>query len=143
VTLGDDKSIVFPQFFGQAPVVVGAAEKPYELDGSFLRAVTLAANDFRPPTAEKQPCWASQQALRYRVVRRGNIIFVRVDEEPELCGMQYISLDTGANYAISTSGQILRRTLDGEPYEPSRDAGIPAGQPVEPPALASTPDAGL
>src|SRR4051794_31306791 len=85
VPVGDDKSIVFPQFFGQAPVVVGAAEKSYELDGSFLRAVALAANDFRPPTAEKQPCWASQQALRYRVVRQGNIIFVRVDEEPELC----------------------------------------------------------
>jgi len=149
VPRGDDRSIVFPQFFGHAPVVIGSDEKPYELDGSLLRAVVLVANDFRPPTKEKQPCWASQQALRYRIIRQGNIIFVRVDEDPELCGMQYISLDTGASYAISSSGQILRRILDMEPYESPQDGGVFAqdggvivGPLVAPASIASTPDAG-
>jgi hypothetical protein len=53
-------------------------------------------------------------AHRYRVIRQGDTIFVRIDDNPEFCGVRYVSLGTGVPYAISAEGRILRRVFDGQ-----------------------------
>ncbi|WP_043397385.1 hypothetical protein [Archangium violaceum] len=126
----DDRSIVFPRFFERSTVQLGAGGQPYELDGAVLRAVMIAANDFLPPGGKKQPCWKRQEAHRYRIIRQGDIVFVRIDDDLESCGLQYVSLDTGATYAIHTDGRILRRVFDGQPgAEPLRAEAFDVGRP--------------
>ncbi len=141
--LGNDKSIAFPQFYEHPATHVGTGEVPYELDGVVLRALMVAANDFRPPGEEDPPCWARQEAQRYRVIRQGDIVFVDISEDPEFCGMDYISLDSGATYAISADGRILRRATGAEPDRilgaSPPDAGS-QGAPIEPgPSPAMSP----
>jgi hypothetical protein len=140
----DDPSIVFPRFFEEAAVEVGAGTAPSELEGVVLKAIVIAMNDYVRPQGREPACWGSPEAHRYRVLRRGNIIFVRVDEDLEVCGLQYISVDSGATYAISTDGRILRRYFDGGPNKfiemEEPDAGVQDGgvapanpEPPEPP----------
>src|SRR5688572_9884999 len=90
----DDPSIVFPRFFEEAAVEVGAGTAPSELEGVVLKAIVIAMNDYVRPQGREPACWGSPEAHRYRVLRRGNIIFVRVDEDLEVCGLQYISVDS-------------------------------------------------
>jgi hypothetical protein len=112
---------VFPQFFEQEAVRIGSDERPYEFDGAMLRALTVATNDFLPPDDKRPPC-RSGQALKYRVIRQGEIIFISLYEDLSACGVAYAAADSGAKYAISTDGRILRRVVDGQPMEPeSRD----------------------
>ncbi|WNG51424.1 hypothetical protein F0U60_50315 [Archangium minus] len=144
-----DNSIVFPRFFEQEAVEIGAKDEPYELDGVTLRAITIAANDFLPIGAKNPPCENRQEAQRYRVIRRGDILFVYIYEDYEYCGNP-MPLDSGAKYAISTDGRILQRIIDGQPEEPfgpvSPDAGdqwVPAKPGVpsgDAPVSPSTPD---
>lgn len=131
VTVEDDRSIVFPPFFECTPVEVGAPGQPYQLDGVTLKAISIAANDFLPPERANTPCFDRQEAHSYRVIRQGEIIFVRIDEIPEYCGRKHGGLDSGARYAISTDGRILRRILDGmEEYTGPVDGGTPVpGEP--------------
>jgi hypothetical protein len=150
----DDKSILFPRFFEQQATQVGAGSNPYELDGVTLRAIQIAANDFLPPGDKNPPCEFKQEAHRYRVIRHGDIIFVYVYEDPKYCEFTSPALDSGAKYAISTEGRILRRVVDGQPEEPfepvNLDAGgwvparpgVPSGyDPIEnPPPRASPPE---
>jgi hypothetical protein len=114
----DDTSIVFPQFFEHDAVEVGSREQPYELDGEMLRALVVATNDFRPSDDKDLPCPSRKDAQLYRVIRRENILFVYVYENPAFCGRKYAALDSGARYAISTDGRILWRLLDGQPERP-------------------------
>ncbi|WP_157231871.1 hypothetical protein [Hyalangium minutum] len=85
-----------------------------------LRAVLIAANDFLPPGAKNPSCPNRQEAQSYRVIRQGDITFVYIYENEAYCGGSYLALDSGAKYAISTEGRILRRVLDGHP-----EAGAP------------------
>ncbi|WP_157823969.1 hypothetical protein [Melittangium boletus] len=110
----DDPSIVFPHFFDRPAVDVGTSGEMFALDGVVLRAIRVAADDFLPPGREKRACWHSQEAHRYQVIRQGRVIFVRIDEDLESCGLQYVSLDTGVTYAISEEGRILRRVFDAQ-----------------------------
>ena len=125
--LEEDTSIVFPKFYERFPVVVGEQGLPYELDGVTLRAITIAANDFIPPGTKERPCWQRQEAHRYRVIRKGDIIFVDISWNRHYCEVNFGILDGGVRYAISTDGRILRRLFDGEPEGPfgpeSPDAG--------------------
>lgn len=143
VPVEDDRSIVFPNFFEHSAIKVGPEEKAYELDGTLLRAIRIAANDFLPPGGDEQPCWNRQEAYRYRVIRQGDIIFVRIIEDVDFCGLNSVSVDSGAKYAISRDGRILRRILGAEPEASSMpetpDAGVPDG--ANEPGLAPTPDA--
>jgi hypothetical protein len=126
VAVEDDRSIVFPQFFERPPVEVGAAGQPYRLDGVTLKAISIAANDFLPRERADTPCVDRQEAHSYRVIRRDEIIFVRIDEIPEYCGQKHGGLDSGAKYAIGTDGRILRRVLDGmEEYTSPVDGSTP------------------
>ncbi|MBN1207925.1 MAG: hypothetical protein JXB05_23885 [Myxococcaceae bacterium] len=157
VLVENDTSIVFPSFFASAAVDVGAGGAPSELDGVVLRAIMIAANDFLPPGDASQPCWDRQEAYRYRVIRQGDIIFVRIIEDLEHCGSQYVSVDTGAKYAISIDGRILRRLIGAEPEGDSNlqlpdaghqgtaleqhDGGTPLA-PSHPTPLPTAPDGG-
>lgn len=131
VAVEDDRSIVFPQFFERAPVEVGTPGQPYQLDGVTLRAIAIAADDFLPPAGAQAPCFDRQEAHVYRVIRRDDVIFVRIDENPGYCGQKYGGLDSGAKYAISTDGRILRKVLDGmEEYTGPADGSTPVpGEP--------------
>jgi hypothetical protein len=106
---------------------VGVGDVPYELDGVVLRAIMIAANDYRPPGDKDQPCWDRQEAHQYRVIRQGNVIFVDISEDLEFCGLKYVSVDSGAKYAISTDGRIMRRIMGAEPEEPLSPATPDAG----------------
>jgi hypothetical protein len=131
----EDLSIVFPRFYEQATVSVGQGSEPFELDGETLRAISVAAQDLLPPVSKSTPCGSRLEARRYRVIRQGSIIFVRIDESPAYCGRMGPSMDSGANYAISTDGRILRRVIDGELDRASGLEAVDAGSqgtPAEP-----------
>jgi hypothetical protein len=85
------------------------------IDGATLRALKVATNDFFPSRGAPRACIDSPEAYRYYSVRRGEVIYVALLQDPGSCGRAYSSLDSGARYAISVDGRILRRLLDGEP----------------------------
>ncbi len=110
-----DRSIIFPLSTGSGFVDIKAQEKTYELDGEVLRALMIVANDLFPPDTSKLDlsCTARQQAHTFRFTRREDIIFVYVDEDLAYCGRTTHAMDSGAKYAISKDGRILRRVIDG------------------------------
>ena len=114
-------SIKFPQFYAQEPITVGADGGLFRLDGPTLQALQIAANDYLPPREGKRHCLDTQVGQEYRVIRQGDIIFVRIDENPKYCG-GYLSLDSGADYAISVDGGILRRVIGIEPMDEPTEA---------------------
>jgi len=132
----DDRTIVMPRFYDLPTITVGEQGKYYyELDGEVLRAVAIAASDFLPPRTRNLSCGNRLEAQRYLVSRRGNIIFVYIYEDSTYCGGGYAVLDSGAKYAISSEGRILRRVYDGHPEEPfelSYPDGGPRGVPARP-----------
>ena len=117
VPVENDTSILFPDFPERDVVDVGTPGQPYQLDGEMLRAVMIAANDFLPPGSKDTSCRNKQEAQRYRVIRQGNIVFVHIYEDHAYCGRSYPALDSGAKYAISLDGRILRRVSDGQPEQ--------------------------
>ena len=113
VPVEQEPSIVFPQFSSQTVIEVGAHGGVYELDGEVLRAIMIAANDFLPPDYKNPTCQNNKKAHRYRVIREGDVIFVDVYEDYSYCDSPYAVADFGAQYAISATGRILRRDIDG------------------------------
>jgi hypothetical protein len=95
------------------------------IDGPTLRALKVAADDFFPAWGPLRACIDTPEAHRYYAVRRGEIIYVAILQDPGHCGRAYSSLDSGGRYAISVDGRILRRLLDGEPDlgSPEEDGG--------------------
>lgn len=114
----EERSVVFPRFYDQPSVKLGEQGGHFELDGESLRAVLVAAQDFLPARAKEQPCASRLESQRYHLIRQGSIIFVYIYEDAAACGDGGSTLDSGAKYAISAEGRILRRVFDGEP-EPS------------------------
>lgn len=127
--LEEDPSIIFPGFYEQRAQRVGEPGSIHELDGVTLQAIRVAADDFLPTDAREGPCWERRAAHRYRVIRRADIIFVRIDVDPAACDRKVLPLDSGGEYAIRVDGRILRRIFDGEPKagppEDTSDAGTP------------------
>ncbi|WP_375756307.1 hypothetical protein [Corallococcus exercitus] len=123
-----DRSLAFPSFYAQSAVQVGADGKAYELDGRWLHAVQVAVADFFPPRSKDTPCWGTPEAYRYRVIRQGDLFFILIHEAPDACGDAFIGVDTGARYAVSLDGRILRRSVGAEPepppVPPAEDAGV-------------------
>lgn len=139
--LEEDESIVFPEFDTELPNVVGAKGTPYELDGVTLRALMVAANDYIPPGVQHRECWQTQEAQQYRVIRRGDILFVEIHVNPSYCKERVVPLDNGLRYAISTDGRILRRLATGEPDGSrfiSPDAGVEKSYPISEELVGST-----
>lgn len=132
--LEEDRSIKFPMFHALDNMKIDAERQPYEIDGVLLKAIDIAANDFLPPDFQGQQCAWSKEAYRYRAIRQGGIIFVQIVEALDHCGRKYPSLDSGAAYAISTDGRILRRLFGSQMgellgVEPSgRSIPVPASE---------------
>lgn len=156
VPVEDDRTIALPRFHDRPTLMVGEGNNNYELDGELLRAVMIAAQDFLPPRTRGLSCGNRLEAQRYLVNRRDNVIFVYIYEDEEYCGGGYVALDSGAKYAISTDGRILRRVFDGHPEEPldalnpdGGSLGVPARPGVVPgyepigsrPSQPSSPEA--
>ncbi|RYZ39170.1 MAG: hypothetical protein EOO71_21145 [Myxococcaceae bacterium] len=140
--LQEDPSIVFPAFFAQPAVALGAEGTVYELDGDTLRALTLATQDLLPPQDTSLPCGSRPESQQYRVIRQGDLFFIRIDEDPKACGRTHPALDSGASYAIHRDGRILRRVMDGAADVTSpADSGVNS-TPGEPGAVSpgSMPD---
>ncbi|WP_224369312.1 hypothetical protein [Hyalangium versicolor] len=110
---GHDRSIIFPLSVGGGLIKVEEQQATYDLDGEVLRALMIAGNDYIPPGISNPPCWARLDALTYRFTRRGDIIFVYIDEDFDHCGIKLRPIHSGAKYAISKDGRILRRVIDG------------------------------
>lgn len=111
----NDLSIIFPVSTGQGLVTVGEPGTTYQLDGEVLRALRIVEQDLFPLGGSERPCWAKPEAYTYRFTRRGNIIFVYVEEDLAYCHRQVPAMDSGAKYAISVDGRILRRVVGSEP----------------------------
>ncbi|WP_223641114.1 hypothetical protein [Corallococcus sp. EGB] len=121
----EDPSITFPSFFAQPAVSLGTEGTVYEMDGDVLRALTVAARDLLPPQDATVSCGSRWESQQYRVVRQGDVIFIRIDEDPKACGRTQPALDSGASYAIHRDGRILRRLIDGQPdVAKPEDAGV-------------------
>ncbi|RKG84264.1 hypothetical protein D7W82_22785 [Corallococcus sp. CA049B] len=101
------------------------------LDGNLLRAVQVAMEDFFPKQSKDTPCWGRPEAYRYRVIRQGDVFFILIHEASDACGNTFIGVDTGARYAVSLDGRILRRSVGAEPeaspVPPDVDAGVLEG----------------
>ncbi|MCY1030131.1 hypothetical protein OV207_01580 [Corallococcus sp. BB11-1] len=155
----NDTSIHFPSFFEQPVLEAGAEGRPVELSGAVLRAVELAAEDFLGPQDADTPCTNRRESHRYRVIQRQGILFIRIDEDPQACGLAVPGLHSGAQYAVGSDGTLLRRLRDGEPDAswmppdagpgtpiPSSEVGrsfdLPDGSVLPPFILESSQDAG-
>lgn len=120
----EDTSVVFPRFFDRPPIKVGTENTTYELDGEMLRALSIAAADYLPSEDKDLPCPSRREAQLYRVIRQGDILFVYVHENFRHCGRQYPVRHSGAKYAITRDGRILRRLI-GEQSESPLDLRTP------------------
>jgi hypothetical protein len=144
MALEEDPSIVFPEFFERPAQKVGEPPGIYELDGATLQAIRIAAEDVLPVDTDEGPCWKRRAAHRYRVIRRDDIIFVRMDVDLAACDPKVLPLDSGVEYAIRADGRILRRIFDGEPrvspvvLAPRTDTPVDAGEPRVAPPVGST-----
>lgn len=140
----EDASITFPHFYETVPSKAGADGSITELDGRVLHAIQRAADDFLPPGDKNAPCWETQEAYTYRVIRQGDVLFIRLDEDPVRCGRKIAALHSGAQYAIGMDGRILRRVMDGQPEasprvdSSSEHRSVPA-KPGELPPYEATP----
>jgi hypothetical protein len=95
------------------PVFDSELKLDTDLDGQTLQAIQIAADDFLRADPKDTSCASKQSSHRYRALRQGNIIFVRIDYKPENCGQTTGMLDGGATYAVSAEGKMLRRNRDG------------------------------
>lgn len=148
----NDLSILFPVSIGQGVVTVGERGMTYQLNGEVLRALRIVEQDLFPPDNTERPCWAKPEAHTYRFIRQGDILFVYVEEDPSYCHRQAPAMDSGAKYAISADGRILRRVVGSEPDHGVWRLKTPEGRTVivitEPgvvpgPKALETPDSGV
>jgi hypothetical protein len=116
------KQLKFQDMRIQLPVFDGTLKPEAVLDGLLLQAIRIAADDLLPPEEPDLPCIYQKSSYGYQALRQGDLIFVRIDFNPQNCGGSIGMLDGGATYAISLQGTILRRAIDGtEPF----NAGVP------------------
>jgi hypothetical protein len=123
---GNDTTIRFSRLFETSSTVLSEGAS-VELDGPALRALMIAANDYTPPGGKDRPCEYRQEAQRYRILRQEDVFLVYVYEDTAYCGLPHPTMDSGAKYAISMDGRILRRVFDGQPEDPTEPLGLDAG----------------
>jgi hypothetical protein len=111
----NDDSIIFPLSVGREFVEVAPQKNTYQMEGEVLRALMVATNDYFTPAAFNGPCWARPEAHTFRFTRRDNVVFVYVEENWDMCDRKSFPIHSGAKYAISTEGRILRRVTGSEP----------------------------
>ncbi len=132
----DDRSIVFPEFFKGG---ASGERQSYLLDGVTLKALVIASQDFFPPDSRELLCWEKLEGHDYRIIRQADVVFVYLYVSPTRCAREFLAFDSGAKYAISTDGRILRRIFESVPEGPpeplSPDAGV--GSPSREPGFSS------
>src|SRR5688500_4274390 len=64
------------------------------IDGPTLRALKIATDDFFPAWGPPRACIDTPEAHRYYAVRRGDIVYVAILQDPSYCGRAYSSLDS-------------------------------------------------
>lgn len=109
----NDRSVTFPLNAMGNTLKLGSPGQAYDLDGVVLRALVIAADDLFPPGRPVTECRNKREAHTYRVIRQADVIFVYIAEDLAYCGRKVPVMDSGAKYAISTNGRILRRVVDG------------------------------
>ena len=97
----------------ELPTFDDAAHLDTDLDGQTLQAIRIAADNLLDADPKVQACEDKQSSYRYRAMRKGDVIFVRITYKPENCGHAVRVMDGGATYAVSADGKLLRRNLDG------------------------------
>ena len=136
----EDPSVRFPNFYRTVPSRLDPDGGLLELDDLVIQGIQVAsAHFFDGPRPLGRPCSENRWAYRYRVVRQGDIVFVKIEGDPRRCGQEYTLDDSGATYAVGADGQILRwRPGAGilDDFEDEPDAGrlVPAeerGAPAE------------
>ena len=111
----NDDSIIFPLSVGRELVEVAPQKNTYQMEGEVLRALMIATNDYFPPGTLNRPCWAKPEAHTFRFTRRDTVVFVYIEENWDMCERMAFPIHSGAKYAISTDGRILRRVAGSEP----------------------------
>jgi hypothetical protein len=127
----DDPSIRFPAFFDRFPTQVGAQGESYQLTGDLLRAMSIAAEDYLPPSTPDTPCPSRRESQSYRVIQQQDIFFVYIYENHTYCGRQYPVRHSGARYAIRADGRILRRLIGDQPESPGGTPDTDEGKGVK------------
>lgn len=108
-TPAQDRSVRCPDFYETEPTQIAADGGIFELDDLVIQALQVATGDFfEGPRPLGRPCSGERWAYSYRVVRRGDIVFVKITGKPQQCGLKVIS-HAGATYAIDPDGKILHR----------------------------------
>lgn len=126
--VNDDPSIRFPAFFERFPIKVGTREEPYQLTGEMLRALSIAEEDYLPPATQDTPCPSRRESQFYRVIQQQGIYFIYIYENHTYCGLKYPVRHSGAKYAVSADGRILRRLIGDQPESPGETPDTAVGQ---------------
>jgi hypothetical protein len=124
----EDRSIVFPMFFGVKGANIDEQGGVFEMDGTVLQALTVASLDFLSLSSLPKGCWSGPEGHRYGLIRQGDIIFIDISADLINCWHEFMPMDYGAVYAISSGGRILRRVFSADPDYPNplreSDAGV-------------------
>lgn len=111
----EDETIVFPEFSSPVATVASQPGVSYGVDGATLQALLTAVNDFLSADSRDPSCCNRPDAWRYGVIRQGETFFIRIQADPAFCAGKLMMLDSGAKYAVSRDGRILRRLFTGQP----------------------------
>jgi hypothetical protein len=126
--LEEDRSIVFPMFFGVKGTSIDEEGGVFEMDGTILRALTTATRDFLPSGSLEKSCWTNLEGHEYGIIRQGAVIFIDIGFDLVNCRSPFLMFDYGAVYAINSDGRILRRVFSADPDYPNplreSDAGV-------------------
>lgn len=121
-------SLQVPQLLGVKATPVGEQGALYRLDGTTVRALTVATQDFFSASGQGKECWQNTEGHRYELFQQDGVTFVHITANFATCWQKFAPMDYGVTYAISAEGRILRRIFTGEPDDPYRlpvsDAGV-------------------
>ncbi|KFE63204.1 hypothetical protein DB31_2797 [Hyalangium minutum] len=113
-------SIKVPQLLGVKATPVGVQDTLYRLDGTTVRALAIATQDFFSSSGQGKECWQNAGGHRYELFQQEGITFVHISADLVNCWQEFAPMDYGVTYAISAEGRILRRISSGEPDDPYR-----------------------
>lgn len=106
-----------PEVANSITIPEWSKESTQTIDGSVLRALAIAAEDFRPSGIEPPKdadeltrCLMRLETFDAWVQRGEKMTFIYFNpRENERCGLEPIQADVSAAYAISDDGVILKR----------------------------------
>jgi hypothetical protein len=122
--LPQDPGVRCPNFYEAVPSRIGTDGGIFEFDDLLVQALQVATHDFFDDLTF---CAAGRPVTKYRAIRQGDIVFIKIEGDPEKCG---------ASYAIDATGKILHRHLGSSLFpaddKDGDDGGSDKGQPTSP-----------